>query len=94
MNQSINDFLAGRKMEVDYRTDHTQAAFGGVQLSSSPVVYEVAEKTRAIAHGGVAMIHQIAVQSGLVNAINAVPVLKLKMPYYESDHLLNIAYNI
>ena len=57
------------------------------------VVYEVAEKTRAVAHGGVAMIHQIVVQSGLVDVINAVPVLKKNMPYHESDHVLNIAYN-
>jgi len=78
---------------VEYRTDRTQAVFGAPQLSGSPVVYEVAEKTRAVVHGGVAMIHQNAVQSGLVDRLNEVLILKSHMPYFASDHLLNIAYN-
>ena len=93
MTKSITELLESRKSEVAYRTDRTQATPGGPQLSASPVVYEVSEKTRAVAHGGMALIHQIAVQSGLVDAINAVPVLLLHMPYFESDHLLNITYN-
>ena len=96
MKTSITELLESRKSEVTYRTDRTdrtQATPGGPQLSASPVVDSVSEKTRAVAHGGMALIHQIAVQSGLVDAINAVPVLLLHMPYYESDHLLNIAYN-
>jgi hypothetical protein len=99
VKKSISDFLAARKAEVEYRTDRTQATFGAPQLSASPVVYEIAEKTSAVAHGGVAvvclsMIHQIAVQSGLVDRLNEVPILKSHLPYFESDHLLNIAYNL
>jgi len=93
MKKSISDFLTERKAEVEFRTDRTQAVFGEPQLSASPVVFGVSEKTRAVAHGVVAMIHQIVVQSGLIDAINAVPVLKKNMPYHESDHVLNIAYN-
>jgi len=93
VKKSISDFLAARKAEVEFRTDRTQATFGQPQLSVSPVVYEVAEKTSAVAHGGVAMIHQIAVQSGLIDKINEVSVLLLNLPYFESDHLLNLAYN-
>ena len=93
MKKSISEICEEHKAEVAYRTDRTQATFGEPQLSSSPVVFEVSEKTSGIAHGGVAMIHQVVVQCGLVDAINAVPVLSLHMPYYESDHLLNIAYN-
>ena len=93
MKKSLSDFLRERKAEVEYRTDRTQAEFGAPQLSGSPVVYEVAEKTRAVVHGGVAMIHQIAVQSKLVDRLNEELILKSHMPYFESDHLLNIAYN-
>ncbi len=39
------------------------------------------------------MIHQIALRSGLYNALISVPVLKHHLPYWEADHLLNIAYN-
>lgn len=93
MKKNIHEFLEKRKSEVNFRTDRLKAPFGGPQLSSSPVLFEVSEKTQAIPHGGLAAIHQIALQSGLVDAINAVPVLKFKLPYYESDHVLNIAYN-
>ena len=93
MKKSVNDLLEKRKAEIKFRTDRTQATFGEPPLSASPVVYEVAEKTRAVANGGIPLIHQIAVQSGLIDRLNEVPVLLLKLPYYESDHLLNIAYN-
>jgi hypothetical protein len=93
MKKSIRELLEERKAEVKFRTDRTQAMFGRPQLSVSPVVFEVSEKTRAVAHGGIPLIHQIAVQSGLVDAINEVAVLLLHLPYHESDHLLNLAYN-
>jgi hypothetical protein len=85
--------LDAYKQEVDFRTDRLQAPFGAPQLSNAAVRFEVSEKTHAVAHGGLALIHQIAHQSGLVDALNAVSVLKLKLPYYESDHILNISYN-
>lgn len=56
--------------------------------------YEPAERTVATAHGGIALVHRVANQSGLVTAINDdVHVLRLHRPYHESDHVLNIAYN-
>jgi len=40
-------------------------------------------------------MHRLARDSGLVRAINQrVEVLKLHSPYHESDHVLNIAYNV
>ena len=53
MKQSISKICEEHKAEVAYRTDRTQAEFGEPQLSSSPVVFEVSEKTSGIAHGGV-----------------------------------------
>ena len=93
MTKNIIELLEAHKSELACRTDRTQATPGAPQLSASPVVYTVAEKSHAVAHGGMALIHQIAVQSGLVDAIHAVVVLLLHLPYFESDHLLNIAYN-
>ena len=93
MIESITELLAQYKTAVNFRTDRLQASFGTPQLSTASVRFEVSEKTHAVAHGGLALIHQIALQSGLLAALNAVQVLKLKLPYYESDHLLNIVYN-
>jgi hypothetical protein len=93
VKDTIHDFLSAYKQEVAFRTDHTKAPFGAPQLCQTSVRFEVSEKTRAVAHGGLALIHQLVIASGLINALNAVQVLKLKLPYYESDHLLNIVYN-
>ena len=52
------------------------------------------DKARAINVGGIGLIHQIAIRSGLVDAINGrLHLLKMNFPYVESDHVLNIAYN-
>jgi hypothetical protein len=93
VSQNIHEFLDQYKKEVAFRTDHTKAPFGAPQLSNAPIQFEVAEKTKAVAHGGLALVHQIAIVSGLIDALNDVQVLKLKLPYHESDHLLNIVYN-
>jgi hypothetical protein len=93
MKKSRHQFISEHKQEVEFRTDRSHAEFGSPQLSQSEVVYEIAEKTRAVANGGLALIHQIAVQSGLYDAINSIPVLKLHLPYSEADYLLNRTYN-
>lgn len=63
-------------------------------MSATNIRYEASEKTRAINYGGIGLIHKLAVESGLVDAINRrVHLLKWNIPYVESDHVLNIAYN-
>jgi hypothetical protein len=55
---------------------------------------ELADKMRAISHGGIGVVHQLARQVGLIDAIDRrVHVLKRHRPYHESDHVLNLAYN-
>jgi len=63
-------------------------------LRRKNIHYEVAEKARAIECGGIGAFHLLACNSGLVKAINErVHLLKRHLPYHESDHILNIAYN-
>jgi hypothetical protein len=63
-------------------------------LSAANIHYEVAEKARAIEVGGIGLIHLIVQRLGLPELINnGVSVLKRHLPYFESDHVLNIAYN-
>lgn len=58
------------------------------------IQYEVSERIQAIGYGGIGLIHSLAQQSGLVDAIDRnVQLLKFHFPYHESDHVLNIAYN-
>ncbi len=63
-------------------------------FSASNIHYELAERTHAINYGGIGLIHQLALKTGLVEAIDSnLHLLKSHVPYHESDHVLNIAYN-
>ncbi len=67
----------------------------GPEFSSESITYEMASRTRAISAGGIGVIHQMVHSLGLREAIDAdVKLLKRHRPYLESDHVLNIAYNI
>ncbi|HJO16520.1 MAG TPA: IS1380 family transposase [Phycisphaerales bacterium] len=64
-------------------------------ISSKRIEYDFADRTRAIAYGGIGAMHQVAVKSGLVKSLDAhVDVLCYERPYHESDHILTHAYNI
>jgi hypothetical protein len=55
---------------------------------------ELADKVRAIGTGGIGLVHRLAEQTGLVEAIDRrVHLLMIHRPYHESDHVLNLAYN-
>ena len=64
-------------------------------FSGSNIYYEMAEKTQAIGCGGIGAFHLLSQRIGLVELLDEkVEVLKRHLPYHESDHVLNIAYNI
>jgi hypothetical protein len=64
-------------------------------FSGSNIHYEMAEKIQAIGCGGIGAVHLLAQKIGLVDLLNEkVSVLKRHLPYHESDHVLNLAYNI
>ena len=64
-------------------------------MTASNIHYEIADRTRAIAPGGIGAIHLMAQKLGLVHDINEnLHLLKRHLPYFESDHVLNIAYNL
>ena len=63
-------------------------------FSASNIHFELAERTHAITYGGIGLIHQLAFESGLVEAIDKnLHLLKIHVPYHESDHVLNFGYN-
>jgi len=64
-------------------------------FTASNIHYELADKTRGLGPGGIGAIHLLARQSGLIEAIDErLQLLKVHKPYHESDHVLNIAYNL
>ena len=57
--------------------------------------YEMADRTRAVGCGGIGAVHLLARKVGLIEAIDQdLKLLKVHLPYHESDHVLNIAYNV
>src|SRR5260370_28269837 len=63
-------------------------------LSASNLHYEIGERTRGIDVGGIGAMHALVRRLGLIDTINErLPLLKIHLPYHESDHVLTIAYN-
>jgi len=68
--------------------------FDGPVLGRANIAYEFSERTKGTAHGGIAMIAKLIDAVGLAEEIDSsLSLLKLHKPYFESDHVLNIAYN-
>ena len=63
--------------------------------TTSNIQYEHSDRVRGLDSGGIGAIHRLAQHTGLVAAIDQhVEVLKVHLPYHESDHVLGIAYNV
>jgi len=59
------------------------------------ILYQIADRIRAIGCGGIGALHKLVCKLGLDTAINNnIVLLKYHVPYWESDHVLNIAYNV
>ena len=92
----IREMVEARKKSIEKRLDSNSipTGMGKPIMTASNIKYEIAERTQAITYGGIGLIHKLARESGLIDAINRnVNLLKLNLPYHESDHVLNIAYN-
>ena len=87
-------FRAG-KSRIERRLDPSKRASGGRPvLSARSVDYGVSHRDRAIVHGGIGVFHTLVHRVGLPRAIDErLHLLKVHLPYCESDHVLNLAYN-
>jgi len=64
-------------------------------MTAANIHYEIAERTRATAAGGIGAIHLLTRKLQLAEAIDRhLTLFKIHLPYHESDHVLNIAYNL
>jgi len=95
VNARIQRQLQRRKQRIEKRLDKTSLPRDCPVLAASNIQYEIAERTQAVAAGGIGAIHHMARRLGLDQAINRnVNLLKFYRPYSESDHVLAIAYNL
>ena len=95
MKPNDSKILHQRKEDLSKRLERKQwPEQEKALLRAQNIHYEMAEKARAIDCGGIGAFHLLACNSGLVEALNdQVHLLKRHLPYHESDHVLNIAYN-
>jgi len=86
-----------KKLErkITKRLDRNNNPEGDGPVMDVPNIhYEMSEKTRAINAGSIGAFHTLSKNCGLIDSINEnLHVLKRHLPYHESDHVLNIAYN-
>lgn len=96
MNKRIRKQLAKCKSRIKYRLrDRKWPEQGEPMFRAGNLHYEMSDRDRGLSYGGIGAMHLLAGRTGLIDAINRnVHVLKRHLPYHESDHVLNIAYNI
>lgn len=64
-------------------------------FSSGKIHYEIGANIDAMSYGGIVPVHQMVNKLGLPELINdKLNLLKRHLPYHESDHVLNMAYNV
>ena len=81
--------IARRLRRRNWRAQ-TEPMFRGRNLH-----YEGSDRVRGLGTGGIGAMHLLAQRTGLAAEIDAsLELLRVHQPYHESDHVLNIAYNI
>lgn len=64
-------------------------------LGAVNIAYDISDRIGATAYGGLGAFHQMANRIGLVDELNRrVRLFKRHLPYFESDHILTLAYNV
>ena len=96
MSRSYPKILRNRKRRIERRLDPERrwSEQPTPMLSASNIHFEMAERNRAVNYGGIGAIHLMGQRLGLAEEIDGrVQLLKRHLPYHESDHVLNLAYN-
>ncbi len=96
MNRNYPKILRNRKHRIDRRLQPKNwEDQPRPMLKASNIDYEMAERAQGMNCGGIGAIHLMVQRLGLVEDLDRnLELLKVHLPYHESDHVLNIAYNI
>ena len=95
VNAKIRRQLKARKRRVNKRIDKVNWSGRTPMIDTPAIKYELSDRQQAIAAGGIGCMMQLIQQLDLRKAINqAIPLLKIHLPYDEADHVFNIALNL
>lgn len=95
MNKSMEKKLAKRKKKIAKRTKKRNwENQPRPMLKGANIHYDIDGRHNGIGCGGIGILNQMNQKIGLPGKINEnLNLLKRHLPYHESDHILNIAYN-
>ena len=95
MKPTVARKLRDSKRRIARRLDKTKLGdCSRPMFAARNIHYEIGDRCRGIAHGGLGAIHLLVRQLGLIDAIDErLHLLKIHLPFHESDHVLNFAYN-
>lgn len=95
MKAKVQRQLRAAKRRIERRLDKWKLGnCSRPVLTGGNVCFEMAERTRGMSYGGLGAVVLLVRQLGLAEAIDRrLHLLKIHLPYHESDHVLNLAYN-
>jgi hypothetical protein len=95
VNAKIRRRLEARKRRIQFRLDKNKLKnLDKPVFTASNIHYDFAERGRGISYGGIGALHLLGKRIGLARAIDdRLHLLQVHLPYHESDHVLNFAYN-
>jgi hypothetical protein len=96
VKEKIRRQLRLRKRRIERRLDKFSFNEDSCQPMIRPgnIQYEIAGRSVGTAYGGISAVHRLVQELGLAQAIDRrLSLFKIHLPYHESDHVLNIAYN-
>lgn len=95
MNARIREKLARRKKRIQKRLDKSNLhGCSKPMFTARNIQYEIGERGRGIGYGGIGAMHLLVRKLGFAEAIDRrLHLLQIHLPYHESDHVLNLAYN-
>ena len=96
VNRTYRKILRNRKQRIERRLEPKNwEDQPRPMLKASNIRYEMAPRAQGMNCGGIGAMHLLVQRLGLVEDLNLnLHLLKVHLPYHESDHVLNIAYNI
>jgi len=96
VNRTYRKILRNRKQRIERRLQPKNwVDQPRPMLRASNIHYEMAERTAATNCGGIGAMHLMVQRLGLVEDIDQnLQLLKVHLPYHESDHVLNLSYNL
>ena len=87
--------MAARKRRIAQRLDkHDLDGCERPMITARNIHYELAERDCGTSYGGIGAMQLLVERLGLAEAIDRrLHLFKIHLPYHESDHVLNVAYN-